>query len=380
MARKLAILAFIIVGLNICVILTLGTSPSGSFLTNCLQTCSSLLAAALCFQARRRGRGLSRPFWLLVGCGMAAWGLSNLGWMYYENWLHAEVPRFSAVRILFDVQGVFYMIALFLSKEKDSPNFDLETILDSTQIAVVFFSVFFGLYYVQFFQARQSHASELVLSWILVAINLSLTVIAAIQTANASTRRLRSLYGGLTLFLLVYTIGSGIAEYALSELHLPTGSWYGLSWTVSFLVAAVWAARWKDTSESPAVTVSRPKTLGRFAVSNLMLALAPLTVLLLVAQLGREWRLIGFSLLGVSLLCYAARLGVTEFRQAQGANTVQMHSLAMEAAVDGISILDRKGEHVYANSAFARLMGFQSTLAMLGKPWREIYDHRDVAL
>ena len=379
MARKLAILAFIIVGLNISVVLTLGTSPVGSLLTNCLQTCSSLLAAALCFQARRRGRGLSRPFWLLVGCGMAAWGLSNLGWMYYENWLHAEVPRLSVVRILFDVQGVFYMIALFLSKEKDSPNFDLETILDSTQIAVVFFSVFFGLYYVQFFQGRQSHASELVLSWILVAINLSLTVIAAIQTANASTRRLRSLYGGLTLFLLVYTIGSGIAEYALSELHLPTGSWYGLSWTVSFLVAAVWAARWKDTSESPAVTVSRPKTLGRFTVSNLMLALAPLAVLILVAQLGREWRVVGFSLLGISLLCYAARLAVTEFRQAQGANVVQMHSLAMEAAVDGISILDRKGEHVYANSAFARMMGFQSTQAMLGKPWREIYDHRDVA-
>src|SRR3984893_6925859 len=308
MARKLAILAFIIVGLNICVILTLGTSPSGSFLTNCLQTCSSALAAALCFGASRRGRGLSRPFWLLVGLGMATWGLSNLGWMYYENWLHAEVPRFSAVRILFDVQGVFYMIALFLNKEQDSPNFDLETVLDSTQIAVVFFSVFFGLYYMQFFQSHQTPTSELVLSWILVAINLTLTVIAAIQTASAPTRRLRSLYGGLTLFLLVYTIGSGIAEFAISDLHLPTGSWYGLSWTVSFLVGAVWAARWKDTSESPAVTVSRPKTLGRFTVSNLMLALAPLAVLILVAQLGREWRVGGFSFLGIFPLCFVRPL------------------------------------------------------------------------
>ena len=380
MARKLAILPFIIVGLNICVILTLGTSPAGSFLTNCLQTCASGLAAALCFGARRRGRGLSRPFWLLVGFAMAAWGLSNLGWMYYENWLHAEVPRFSVVRILFDVQGVFYMIALFLNKEQDSPSFDLETVLDSTQIAVVFFSVFFGLYYMQFFQSHQTPTSELVLSWILVAINLTLTVIAAIQTASAPTRRLRSLYGGLTLFLLVYTIGSGIAEFAISDLHLPTGSWYGLGWTLSFLVGAVWAARWKDTAELPVVLASRPKTLGRFTVSNLVLALAPLTVLVLVVQLGREWRLIGFSLLGISLLCYAARLGVTEFRQAQSANTVQMHSLAMEAAADGISILDRKGEHVYANSAFARMMGFENPQAMLGKSWRYIYDHRDVAL
>ena len=57
-----------------------------------------------------------------------------------------------------------------------------------------------------------------------------------------------------------------------------------------------------------------------------------------------------------------------------------MHSLAMEAAADGISILDAKGEHVYANSAFARMMGFENAEAMLRKSWREIYDHRDVAL
>jgi PAS domain S-box-containing protein len=380
MPRKLAILAFIIFGLNVCLVPTLGMSPAGSFLTNLLQTFSSGLAASLCFGASRRGRGLSRPFWLLVGCGMAAWGLSNAGWMYYENWLHAEVPRFSLVRILFDVQGVFYMIALFLNQEHDSPNFDLETVLDSTQIAVVFFSAFYGLYYVQLSQGRPIHTSELVLSWILLAINLTLTMIAVIQTARARTRRMRSLFGGLALFLLVYTIGSGIAEFALSNFQLPTGSWFGLGWTFSFLVGAVWAARWTDTAELTTAHASVPKTLGKFTIRNLMLALAPLTVLLLVAQLSREWRLVGFSLLGISFLCYAARLGVTEFRQAQSASAVQMHSMAMEAAADGISILDASGEHVYANSAFARMLGFDSPKAMLHKTWRDIYDYRDVAL
>lgn len=380
MPRKLAILAFVIVVLNVCVILTLGTSPKGSFLTNLLQICSSWLAASLCFLARRRGRGVSRPFWLLVGCSMGAWGVANVGWMYYENWLGTTAPRFSFARILFDVQGVFYAIALFLDKERDSPDFDWETLLDSVQIGLVFFSVFFGLYYVQLLQGAHPQANELVLTWIFVAVNLTLTMIAAIQSRIARSQRMRSLYGGLALFLLVYTIGSGIAESPQANLLAQTGTWFDMGWSIPFLVGAVWAARWEDAPEMAAVPAARPKTLGKFAVSNLMLALAPLTVLILVAQLGREWRLIGFSLLGISLLCYAARLGVTEYRHAQSATTVQMHSLAMEAAADGISILDAKGEHIYANSAFARMMGFDNAEAMLRKSWREIYDHRDVAL
>jgi len=380
MPRKLTILAFAIVGMNICVILTLKDSPARSLLTNLLQIGSSGLAAALCFLARRRGSGLSRQFWLLVGMSMATWGVDNIGWMYYENWLHIAPPRFSIVRVLFDVQGVFYAIALFLDKDRDSPNFDLETLLDSVQIALVFFSVFFGLYYVQLLQGDHPQANVLVLTWIFVVINLTLTVIAGIQTLSARTKRTRSLYGGLALFLLVYTISTGIAESSEANLQTQTGNWFDLGWSIPFLVGAVWAARWEETTEPPAAPASRPKTLRRLTFSNLLLALAPLTVLVLVERLGPEWRLIGFTLLVISLLCYAARLGVTEFRQAQSANAVQMHSQGMESAADGISILDTQGEHVYANSAFARMMGFESAQTMMGKSWREIYDHRDIAL
>src|SRR5882672_10545870 len=315
MPRKLAILAFAIVGMNICVILALRDSPARSLLTNFLQIGSSGLAAALCFLARRRGSGLSRQFWLLVGMSMATWGVANVGWTYYENWLHIATPRFSIVRILFDVQGVFYAIALFLDKDRDSPVFDLETLLDSVQIGLVFFCIFFRLYYMQFLQETHPQANELAVTWILVAINLTLTGIAAMQSVRARTPRMRLLYGGLALYLLFYTIGSGIAESPQANRLRDTGSWLDLGWSIPFLVGAVWAARWKETAELPVAPASRPKTLGKFAFGNLMMALAPLTVLVLVEQLEGDWRLIGFAALVISLLCYAARLGVTEFRQ-----------------------------------------------------------------
>jgi len=52
----------------------------------------------------------------------------------------------------------------------------------------------------------------------------------------------------------------------------------------------------------------------------------------------------------------------------------------MESTVDGMSILDDHGEHVYANSAFARLVGFSGPHEVLGKSWRQVYDPRDIAL
>src|SRR4029077_9888811 len=180
-------------------------------------------------------RGLSRQFWLLVGMGMATWGVANVGLTYYENWLHIATPRFSIVHILFDVQGVFYAIALFLDKDRDSPVFDLETLLDSVQIGLVFFSLFFCLYYMQLLQGTRPQANELAVTWIFVAINLTLTGVAAIQSLSAQTKRMRSLYGGLALYLLFYTIVSGIAESPQANRLMDTGSWFDLGWSIPFL-------------------------------------------------------------------------------------------------------------------------------------------------
>ena len=144
----------------------------------------------------------------------------------------------------------------------------METLLDSVQIALVFFSVFFGLYYVQLLQGAYPQANELVLTWIFVGINLTLTVVAAIQWLLARTKRLRSLYGGLALFLLVYTIGSGIAESPQANLLAETGSWYDLGWSIPFLLGAVWAARWEETPEMAAFPAFPPEDARQVCVQQ----------------------------------------------------------------------------------------------------------------
>ena len=79
MPRKPLIFAAILVALHLLEAATLGTSANGSLLANLLQILACGFAAVMAFGASRRGRGLSRPFWPLVGMGISMWGLANLG-------------------------------------------------------------------------------------------------------------------------------------------------------------------------------------------------------------------------------------------------------------------------------------------------------------
>ena len=382
MSRKLPIVAVLILGLQVSEILFLGTSPAGSLVTNLLQFVACAIGVAMAFGASLRGRGLTRPFWRLIGLGLAMWGVANVGWMFYENWLHAPVPALSTVRILFDSQGVFFAIALFLDKEKDSPDFDAETVLDSLQVAIVFFSAFFGLYYVQLLSGVSGPGPDLFMAWIYQVINVALTVAAAIATLSVHTERLRTLYGGMTVFLLIDAIFSGTADYMQTVHNVPSGTWYDLGWSLPFLACAIWAARWKEPAEPLEIAqkTARPgrKTLGTLAIKNVTMALAPLSVLVVVAQLGAEWRWIGFLLLGASITCYAMRLGVSQYREAKTAELVQRDTLAMDSAMDGMAIVSPQGTYTYVNAAFAKMMGHAEPENMIGRPWVEMHAAKDV--
>ena len=47
---------------------------------------------------------------------------------------------------------------------------------------------------------------------------------------------------------------------------------------------------------------------------------------------------------------------------------------AMDSAIDGMAILDAKGEYVYLNKAHARIYGYENEGQLMGKSWRVLYD------
>src|SRR2546430_13301593 len=128
LARKFVILLVVFVALHVTIIVTMGPSPLGSLCGNLLQIAASGIAATAAMRAARRGIGLSRSLWLLVGFGWATWGIANVGWMFHEIALGTAPPPLSFIRFLFDIQAAFFAMALFLDDERDSTKLDLATI------------------------------------------------------------------------------------------------------------------------------------------------------------------------------------------------------------------------------------------------------------
>ena len=379
MPRKPLIFAGVIVALHLLEAATLGTSTTGSLLANLLEILGCGFAAVMVFGASWRGRGLSRPFWLLVGMGIAMWGVANLGWMYYEVILHAEPPLTSAVRFLFGFEDVLIAMALFLDQDKDSSRIDVEAVLDFIPVGIVFFFIFVEFY---FLPAHQLDEHTAFLREMRVE-NLEDLMVAALAGFRAWTARkphLRKLYGGLAIYLLLVMACSALAQYLQMVWPAPTGTLRDLLWTLPFLAGAIWAAQWKPSSAEETGARLGRKPLSELLITNGTLALAPLIILFQVSQLQSQWRLLRFSLLGVSIVCYATRLAISQHREAKSAAEVMTHALAMDSAADGISILAKGGRHVYANSAFAKMLAFEGASAVLGKSWREVYDEKDIAL
>src|SRR5580693_8309408 len=359
MPRKLLILAATIVGAHILQALVLGVSAAGALVGNLLEVAASALTAVMCLGASRRARGMARPFWALVACGMAVWGAANTVWMLYELLLHANPEPGSPLRFLFHVQGIFFALVLFLDQDKDSSEFEPEILLDFTQIAIVFFFLYLGLYHLSS-QVVAEQSVTIRRLWLEFGEVSALLALAYLQVIRARAVRIRELYSGFAIYLSVFIAGMALAEYGQSLHKAPTGTLFDLCWTAPFLWAAVWAARWQPLPEPQTAAGERELTLSGVALRNVMFAVAPLIVLVQVARFPSEWRTLRFSLLGVSILCFAVRLGISGYREAKTAQTVRRQALAMDTAADGISIIGENGEHIYVNAAFARMMGYKS--------------------
>lgn len=62
---------------------------------------------------------------------------------------------------------------------------------------------------------------------------------------------------------------------------------------------------------------------------------------------------------------------ITEQKQAEAAQRRQL--VAVEAAMDGMAILNTKSEFTYLNDAHVKLFGYNSSSELIGKTWRELY-------
>jgi|HubBroStandDraft_1064217.scaffolds.fasta_scaffold00348_5 PAS domain S-box-containing protein len=383
MRRKLLIVAIGIVALHIGQALLLGRTPLGAFVANSLQIVAAVLAAVSCFGARRRGVGFTRLFWGVVGCSFLTWALGNIGWLYYESFLKSEPPLGSMAYVLTDARSLLLIMALILDPTEESDSLNVESFLDFVQLAIIYALIYLAWYYVpSLSESRIGYIWRS--SEIEVGGHVAVVVLCLIQAARARTKQIRQLYLTLGSFLVFLALGATIEAYNQLKIGqlLSTGAWLDVAWTGPFLGIAVWAAYWRPGAGF-FPTVVKEKNVASTLLENTVFALGPLIVLLQAAELGQGWRRVSFSLLGISILCFAARLSLSElreFRSTVNANKANLKRLeaeskfriAFEANPESITITTLEdGIYLEVNDVFVTTVGYEHS-ELVGKSALEL--------
>jgi two-component system, cell cycle sensor histidine kinase and response regulator CckA len=381
MPRKVTILAAAFIGLHLLEAFTVGTSPLGSILAESLESLAAAFGAAMCFSASRRAQGMSRLFWLLFGLGIASQCVTDLAYAYYEARLRGVPSSIPVVPALLVVRAALFALALLLDPEKDSSRLDSETVIDFVQVTIIFAFVYL---YLNFIPMHYSPSLVDLKRPLLVVLGerCGLVLLAIFRMLYSERQHLQRLYRGFLLYLSWYLFAEGAAIYFVETRGIRSGTLVDLVWTLPTLAVAVLAAGWTSDTQAVQAASNRPKTLSRLLLSDATFVSAPMVVFLQVIYLGPELPLLRYSLLGVSILCFALRLGLADYRQSQHLDSLRLNELALEAskkaltlqkafleqlienAPDAIAIVGRDNLIVRINRRFTELFGYTSEEAV----------------
>jgi two-component system sensor kinase FixL len=365
MARPGIWAPFLIVALNLAFVLTLGTSPPGSFASNALQALAAAAAAAASLGASRRSAGLGRRFWALVAVAFAIWTAGQVTYMYHENWIGQRVPQPSWSHFLFRLYGAPLVMALLITHEEgESRGHDWQRILDAAQVGILFLLFYFDLYFVP---GGEWQGLTLLYLWGFFDLsdleNWSLFLAFLMRSrlsARADEQRASS---HLVPYLFAYAVGSSFYNYTFRVRVLRTGDPADLAFTASLALGAILAASWREDR------AAHPPE-GRVPVVTWVPAVLPLIITALALPMARQAPGIAFAAVFGSVACFGARLVLTLYRRRRLMEALwtseNRYARLLELAPDAV-LVHTDGEITFANPALARLLGVNAPAELVGR-------------
>jgi signal transduction histidine kinase len=321
--RRIAWAAWLLVVLQIASFLLLGPGSSRALISNIIQIAACLTAAGLCLHASRRSRDVARTFWMLFAFAFTAYGISNVIWTYYENWLHQPVPASPVSQFLYLCYDAPIVMALFLREGEDASGMDWYRSLDFVQMLMVAFLVYYDFLFLRTLPGGL-HRLELMEQGMTNVLNFVLAGAFVLRSSWARSPLVRSLCRRMSVYLIVYALAAGVGDYALTFIHTNSGSWSSLAWTVPFVVAAMLAAGFEQTKEAAAEVPAEAWNERNFLLKNAGLALLPLTVWALAMRAANHDHIVAYGTVIISLACYGAHLTLSQYRNYQNAEALRV--------------------------------------------------------
>src|SRR5262249_12186087 len=162
---------------------------------------------------------------------------------------------------VFDTQGMFFVMAVFLNQDKQDSTLDLPELLDFLQIGILFFLIYFGAYYLPAIRLTEAQAFAREFH-VMTTETVGIFLLALLQWRRSATAQTRRLFGGLAAYVFLYgSLGALITRIQVGH-EVPTGTWMDLGWSLPLLCAAFWATTWQPEAESKQRERSRNRTLS----------------------------------------------------------------------------------------------------------------------
>jgi signal transduction histidine kinase len=316
MRRQIARAAWVLVAVQIAAFLLVQSSALRSQISNILQVLCCITAAAFSCSAARRSRDLARTFWGLFALAFTAYGISNIAWSYYENWLHQPVPSSQISQFLYLCYDAPIVMALFLREGEDPSGFDWQRSLDFVQMLLVAFLLYYDFLFLRAVEAGP-HSLDVMEQVTANAVNFILAAAFLTRSYWGRASMVRSLCRRMSVYLVVYALAAGVGDYGLTFINTNSGSWTSLAWTVPFLVAAMLAVGYEQPEHSYLEVAAADWNERRFLLKSIGLAIMPLSVWALALRAANHDRIVAYGCVIISLACYGAHLTMSQHRKQQ---------------------------------------------------------------